>query len=93
MSSTIGERILRELELVEAVSVADSPCYRVWRFHDAPEEMRALSYHGGDEDWIAHCPPGSEEPYWASEGSQFGCCSVSRHDLIDGSFVLIGAHS
>lgn len=30
---------------------------RVWRFDDAPEELRDLSHHGGDEDWLALIPP------------------------------------
>jgi len=29
----------------------------IWRFHEAPEELRALSTHGGDEDWLAELPP------------------------------------
>jgi hypothetical protein len=29
----------------------------IWRFHEAPEELRALSPHGGDEDWLAELPP------------------------------------
>jgi hypothetical protein len=91
--SDLGERILRQLELVEAVSVAERPCVRVWRFHDAPREMRALSHHGGDEDWVAHVPVGMEWPLWAGEGTPFGVCCVSEHGLIDGSVVLIGAHS
>jgi hypothetical protein len=28
----------------------------LWRFYDAPEEYRALSDHGGDEDWILFVP-------------------------------------
>lgn len=66
---------------------------RVWRFTEAPEILRALSGHGGDEDWLALCPPGSDQsPSWA-EGDAFGCCDVSQHELDDGSVVLIGAHA
>lgn len=32
------------------------PPILVWRFYDAPEEYRALSGHGGDEDWLAFVP-------------------------------------
>jgi hypothetical protein len=53
-----------------------------------------LRRFGGDEDWVAHCPAGMDaDPSWAWEGGNFGCFSVSRHELIDGSTVLIGAHS
>lgn len=30
----------------------------VWRFHEAPNELQALSGHGGDEDWLLVFPPG-----------------------------------
>jgi hypothetical protein len=67
----------------------------VWRFDDAPEEFRALSTHGGDEDWIAVFPVGFEGEWvgWAEEGTSFGVCSVSEHLAPDGRVVLIGAHS
>ena len=29
----------------------------VFHFEDAPEALRQLSGHGGDEDWIAVVPP------------------------------------
>lgn len=70
-------------------------CVRVWRFYDAPEELKELSEHGGDEDWLALIPPSMAEDYfaWMEDGSAFGCCSVSEHKLADGSLVKIGAHS
>lgn len=72
----------------------DGNAIRVWCFYDAPEILRALSEHGGDEDWLALCPPGSDQsPPWAEEGGAFGCCDVRRHELDDGSVVLIGAHA
>lgn len=72
----------------------DGTAIRVWPFSDAPEIFRSLSKHGGDEDWLALCPPGSDQsPWWAESGTPFGCCDVSSHTLDDGSVVLIGAHS
>ena len=65
----------------------------VWRFHEAPGELQALSCHGGDEDWIAIVPKGAEPPAWAESGSAFGCCSVSEHEYEDGRTVFIGAHA
>ena len=67
---------------------------KVWAFYDAPEAFRALSEHGGDEDWLALIPPALADKWipWC-EGDAFGCCSVSEHPLPDGSLVRIGAHS
>ena len=65
----------------------------VWRFYAAPGELRALSPHGGDEDWVALLPEDEEQPSWMESGSSFGCCDVSEHQLADGRFVFIGAHA
>jgi hypothetical protein len=70
---------------------------RVWKFYDAPEELRALSPHGGDEDWLALIPAAlrrEREWYgWMESGTPFGVCDVSVHELADGGEVRIGAHS
>jgi hypothetical protein len=29
---------------------------KIWAFCDAPKHYQELSEHGGDEDWIVHCP-------------------------------------
>lgn len=67
----------------------------VWRFHEAPPGLQALSPHGGDEDWLAVVPASMADDYigWLESGSPFGCCDVSRHPRPDGSVVCIGAHS
>lgn len=65
----------------------------VWSFYDAPGELRCLSNHGGDEDWIALLPAGMDRPSWMESGSSFGCCDVSEHELEDGRRVYIGAHA
>ena len=66
----------------------------VWRWEDAPEEFKALSTHGGDEDWVAFVPSFLKDTYigWMDEGSSFGCCSVSEHEVKNG-VVRIGAHA
>jgi len=66
----------------------------VWRFHDAPTEYQGLSDHGGDEDWLAFVPEALSEEWigWMTEGTSFGCCSVSEH-RVAGGVVRIGAHS
>ena len=68
---------------------------QVWRWADAPEDFRALSRHGGDEDWVAHVPAEMTDEWigWMEDGTPFGCCDVSRHPLPDGSEIRIGAHA
>lgn len=65
----------------------------VWHWWDAPGELRCLSPHGGDEDYVALVPREMDAPSWMQEGSYFGCCSVSEHTLDDGRQVHIGAHA
>jgi hypothetical protein len=67
---------------------------RVWRFSDAPAEFRALSPHGGDEDWVAYIPKALCEEWigWMEPGTAFGCCHVSRH-AVQGGIIKIGSHS
>jgi hypothetical protein len=100
-----GERLLNiidraeQMEKVLAVAkdlvekkVEPEPI-RVWRFQDAPEEYRALSQHGGDEDWIAYVPAYLANSYipWLESGS-FGVCDISEHKLRSiGDTIYIGA--
>jgi hypothetical protein len=65
----------------------------VWSYYDAPGELRCLSNHGGDEDWVALLPAGAERPSWMESGTSFGCCDVSEHTFEDGRAVFIGAHA
>lgn len=69
----------------------------VWPFYEAPLQLRSLSAHGGDEDWLALVPAAFDKKYgrplWLEDGSSFGCCDVSRHVLADGDVVYIGAHA
>ena len=70
-----------------------SKAITVWSFYDAPAELRALSPHGGDEDWLALVPRGVPQPLWMESGTPFGCCEVSEHPQDDDSTVYIGAHA
>lgn len=71
----------------------DAKCILVWSFYDAPEVLRQLSGHGGDEDWLAWVPPGIDDTiFWAQPGTPFGCCDVLESALPNGARVLIGAH-
>jgi hypothetical protein len=83
------------LAAAEMLGRACGPAIQVWRFDDAPASLRKMSPHGGDEDWIAFIPGlcHDRNPLWAEEGTPFGCCSVSRHELPSGAVVLIGAHA
>lgn len=67
----------------------------VWKFEDAPDHLKALSRHGGDEDWLALIPVGLADEWigWMLEGTSFGCFSVSEYKLEGGHIVRIGAHS
>lgn len=70
---------------------------RVWRFNDAPDELKALSNHGGDEDWLALVPPLLVDEYipWIEESCGFGrcCVSVHTHPELSGYHIRIGAHA
>ena len=70
------------------------PAITVWRFCDAPPELRGLSWHSGDEDWLAVVPPYLKDEWipWLDTGS-FGRCNVSKHEREDGSTVYIGTHA
>jgi len=73
---------------------AQAKAIMVWRFHDAPEQFRKLSTHGGDEDWLALVPKELAGQYihWLEEPA-FGCCEVTEYKLEGGCIVRIGAHS
>ena len=69
---------------------------RVWTWEDAPQELKDLSCHGGDEDWVALVPPKLTGRWigWL-ECPAFGCCCVSEytHPELPGYEVRIGAHA
>ena len=84
--------------LSEGLGVKDAPQHiRVWAWEDAPQELRALSGHGGDEDWVALLPPKHAGRWigWMDSGSSFGCFDVSTHTHpeLPGYEVRIGAHA
>lgn len=73
------------------------PHIKVWFFEDAPENLRALSPHGGDEDWLALIPAAlverAQHIAWMDPGSSFGVYDVSVHKRPNGDEVRIGAHA
>jgi len=68
---------------------------RVWRFCDAPEELRNLSTNGGDEDWLALIPPKLVGEYIPWIGAEFGCSGIDKyeHPELPGFVVKIGSHA
>ena len=74
-------------------ATAQGKCIIIWEWWDAPGELRILSPHGGDEDWVALVPKEMSQPSWMETGTNFGCCDVSEHELDDGRRVFIGAHA
>jgi hypothetical protein len=97
LTGELAERVSDQLLKIDAAySGVDKDFIRVYSFREAPNDLRALSPHGGDEDWLAVVPPDySKRHYisWLQPGSPFGVCNVSEHELIDGTFVYIGAHA
>lgn len=69
----------------------------VWKFDDAPKELRAASDKGGDEDWLAEIPPNLVESWipWMDDGGPFGCFSVTEYDhpKKPGYKIKIGSHA
>jgi len=67
----------------------------LWRFHDAPEELRALSTCGGDEDWLAELPPSfnDDTPDWLYHLAANGNLLLYDHPTAPGWKVCIGAHA
>ena len=70
----------------------------IWAFEEAPEELRAMSEHGGDENYIAVRRKGNtlECPIfdWGGQfqGGWFGSCSITAHDTAEFE-IRIGAHA
>lgn len=77
------------------MNTAEKEAIWVWRFEDAPEEYRALSRNGGDEDWLAVVPSSFKGVWipWLEGGSPFGVCDVQIYTLESGHQVYIGSHS
>ena len=75
---------------------------RLWNFENAPDELKYLSDHGGDEDWIALVPASMKDKYYSliecSDYERSG--NLSRKELtnddiegLEGYILYIGSHS
>lgn len=94
-SAIPGEASKALAHYFDVLAKAESRMIRIWPFHDAPAEYKALSGHGGDEDWLAVVPATLNGRYipWLESGGPFGGCDVTTHELPDGSVVHIGSHA
>ena len=84
-----AEAIDRELD-----RKTPSPAASVWKFYDAPKQLRALSTNGGDEEWLVELPPGWEEngtPYWIEAMDSCREPKSYPHPTKLGWKVIIGA--
>lgn len=66
----------------------------VWRFAQAPEELKALSNNGGDEDWLALIQPGFNGVWvgWL-ESQAFDSCAEPQMIETQWGRVYIGSHA
>lgn len=80
--------------ILEMAGVQESPDGKIlcWPWSSAPWVLRAMSTHGGDEDWVMLVPRTIEMPSWASRGTSFGVFDVSTV-RIGGWTLAIGAHA
>lgn len=71
----------------------NEPYAIVWRFEDAPDDLKKLSNNGGDEDWLVEFYHSRGcTPRWVEE---IGVCStdVFDHPTKPGWCVAIGSHA
>lgn len=72
---------------------------KIWKFEDAPEQLRERSTNGGDEDWVALIPPYLKDEWlgFLESGTSFGCCDVDEILIPAGKYkgyeLRIGSHS
>lgn len=77
----------------------DAKTVKVWRWADAPDELRRLSRHGGDEDWVVYVPAEvARSPEWAEWLPQWvkrtdTCLDPQEIKRRGGARVYIGAHA
>lgn len=81
------------LDLLADEDVRVLPVMQVWRFDDAPEELRRLSRHGGDEDWVVMVPAGYEPVTAMNLVERLTVSDSEVHIQPDGSAVYITAHA
>lgn len=76
--------------------MVDADAITIWRFEDAPADLQALSWHGGDEDWIALVPLKYAERHyigWLERIDTTLDPQIVDHPSVVGYQVWIGAHA
>ncbi len=87
---------------------SDKTAILVWRFVDAPGELRALIMRDGDEDWLAAIPPafyqnkefpptteipGWMESTWFDSSGYPLVCRPDANSVWAGWVIVVGSHS
>ena len=88
-------RTLRDTLLAAVAALENTPQsdhIKVWPFKSAPEELKALSQAGGDEDWLAVVPNRMLADYCISWLAWLGSCRTERYPIA-GAAVFIGQHA
>ncbi len=80
---------------MSSTTLLDAPAITVWNWHDAPDDLRALSEHNGGESWVALVPASYARDYHLGfldriDGST--APQVENHPTLPGYEVWIGAH-
>jgi len=89
------ESVKPQMWAVLSDGVAAKECMiSYWEFRDAPEDLRHMSEHGGDEDWLAVIPHDMMTPHhWQSGTYCDDNISRTPHPYVKGLDVVIGAHA
>lgn len=78
------------------VNTIDESIIVIWRWQDAPEELKALSTNDGNEDWVALLPAHlkvADIPWMDRHGpGGFGVSAIDEYEF-DGRVVVIGSHA
>jgi hypothetical protein len=99
---TLADELDKRNAVWDAVVQTDCgpPALMIWKFEDAPEELRALRPRGGDEDWLALVPPKlvpaeTDTEFWWMRWypRSDGFVSRNKHPKLDGFEIWIGAHA
>jgi hypothetical protein len=91
--TTLDHKSLWEIEsntyIAYLASTYGDP-YIVWKFHEAPEELRKIcNFNGGDEDWLVITEKEPEFlPFWIENISP----DFDTYDL-NGLVIYVGSHS
>ena len=68
----------------------------VWKFDNAPENLKRLSTAGGDEDWIVELPESfcylDNLPFWVQSTGVIDGVEEFNHPVRVGWRVVIGSH-